>query len=179
MLWSQNKEHVTITIDLRDIQNEKIEFESGSKLNIYFNVDEKKYEEHLELSHEYDNEKSKYNKTGFHLTIDLTKKGTDSWSKLTKNDKAHNLKYNWNEFEDSDAEPEEDNGMPGGMPGMPGGMPGMEGMNMDMLKNMDFSKMGGMPGMPGGMPNMPPNMPGADESDSDDEADDLDKEEKV
>ena len=175
MKWSENREHIRILIDLRDIKNESVNFES-QKLTFTCESWKKSYKEEMNLLKEIDIKKSSHNKTAFRLEILLIKVEKDKWNKITANDKRYpSLKVDWDHFEDSELSEEEEEqpnpmrgmpGMPGmggmgGMPGMPGmggmgGMPGMGGMG-GMPGMPGMGGMGGMPGMGGmgGMPGMP------------------------
>lgn len=116
-------------------------------MSISFCQNNKNYSDNLELFKEIDDQSSTTNRTGFSINIHLKKKEQGFWKYLTKNDKAHNnIKVDWNNFEDSEEEPEDKNGMDGGRP-----------------EGMDFSSMMNQMGSPnaGGM--------GQDDSDSDDE----------
>jgi len=159
MKWSENRNQLRILVDLRDVKEEKVTFESN-KLSFSLESWKKSYKEEMELLKEIDTEKSSYNKTAFRLEILLIKKEKDKWNKITANDKKFpSLKVDWDHFEDSElSEEEDDSNKMGGMPGMPGmggmgGMPGMGGMG----GMPGMGGMGGMPGMGGmgGMPGMP------------------------
>ena len=151
MKWSENRQHLRLLLDLRDIKNEKVTIEP-TKLTITCESWNKTYSETLELLKEVDTEKSSHNKTAFRLEVMLIKKEKDKWNKVTANDKKYRLKVDWDHFEDSELSSEDESpgmGGMGGMPGMPGmgGMPGMPGMP-------GMGGMGGMPGMGGGMGGM-------------------------
>jgi hypothetical protein len=177
--WAQRKDRVFLTIDLRDIEHEIIEWISPSQLKIEVTSDKKIYATVLELFEEVNIEESKWNKTGLHLQFNLVKKETGPyWKRLTKEDKKFNhIALDWSKYVDEDEEDEEakkglgnewDPDMMkgfGGMGGM-GGMPGMGGMGgMGGMPGM--GGFGGMPGMMGGMPGM--GGMGDDDSDDDEE----------
>ena len=158
MKWSENKDVLRIIIDLRDIKDEEINFET-QKLTVSCSSWQKNYREEMDLLKEIDTEKSKFNKTAFNLEIVLKKKESEKWNKVTKNDKKFtNMTVDWDHFENSELSEEEEQdpmskfGGMGGMPGM-GGMGGMPGMGgMGGMPGM--GGLGGMPGMGGGMPDM-------------------------
>jgi len=198
-----------LTVDHRDIENEKIEWVSPTQLKIEVTSDKKTFAADLELFGEINIEESKWNKNGLHLQFNLVKKEEGPyWKRLLKEDKKHNhITVDWSKYVDEDEEEEEGQkglggdwdpsmmqnfggmGGMGGMPGMGGmgGMPGMGGMG-------GFPGMGGMGGFPGmgGMGGFPGMGGMGGEDDSDDEEghdnheghdhgklDDLDKEEDI
>ena len=169
LTWSQNKNDITIKIDVRDLKGEKIIIEE-KHLSINYSEGQKNYAQEIDLSSEVDTEKSKYTVSGFCTTILLVKKTSGVfWKSLSTNDKAmKNLKVDWSEYQDSDDEkPADDNDMMkkfAGMPGL-GGMGGMGGMG-------GFPGMGGMGGFPGmeglgGMGGFGGEGEGDDDSDDD------------
>jgi len=207
--WAQRKDRVFLTVDHRDIENEKIEWVSPTQLKIEVTSDKKTFAADLELFGEINIEESKWNKNGLHLQFNLVKKEEGPyWKRLLKEDKKHNhITVDWSKYVDEDEEEEEGQkglggdwdpsmmqnfggmGGMGGMPGMGGmgGMPGMGGMG-------GFPGMGGMGGFPGmgGMGGFPGMGGMGGEDDSDDEEghdnheghdhgklDDLDKEEDI
>lgn len=179
--WSQTKTTITITIDVRDLKNEKIKIDNN-KITVDYQENDKHFYQELDLKDEIDSEKSNYIITGFRTTLNIVKKNEGFWKSLTLNDKSvPNLKVDWSNYVDSDEEEPEDKGAEGmgnmmnmanmmNMGGM-GGMGGMEGMaNM-----MNMGGMGGMGGMPdfskmgnfGDMGDLP-----ADEDDGEGEGED-------
>ena len=150
MKWHEDKAKAFISIDARDLKDEKIEITSN-RITIDYVENGKHYKADLQLKNEVDETKSFVSKTAFCATIVLVKKEEKKWNYLTVNDKAiANLKYDWDKFVDSEDENAKGNDMPNF-----GGFPGMEGL-------------GGMGGM-GGMPNFGGLGGDADEDDEDEE----------
>lgn len=148
--WTQTKEKITITVELRDIKNEKVDFSNGTHFSFSGDSDNKQYAQELELFGEVVPSESSYKKLDLHIVVTLVKKEKGPfWKRLHKDlNKYNNIQVDWNNFEDSDEE-EGDGEMPG--------MGGMGGMDMASM----MQGMGGMGGMPG--------MDMGGEEDSDDE----------
>eukprot|EP00915_Cephaloidophora_sp_WS-2016_P002897 GHVH01003933.1.p1 GENE.GHVH01003933.1~~GHVH01003933.1.p1 ORF type:complete len:219 (+),score=66.59 GHVH01003933.1:165-821(+) len=149
--WSQNKDTVWVTFEIRDVADLKVDLQADSlEVTCKGNMGIQ-YKSKITFFAEIVPEESKY-ATNRSLVFSIHKKEAsesgDSWPRLmSEKKKVSWLKVDWSRFEDSDAEeaaaPDgmDWNGMGGGMGGMGGGMPGMGGR-------------GGMGGMGGGMPGM-------------------------
>jgi len=197
--WAQRKDRVFLTVELRDIKNEKVEWLSPSELKFSGTSDGKAYGCTINLFADSNIEESKWNVSGLHMQFNLKKKEDTFWKRLTKEDKKYtHIAVDWSKWVDEDEEEEEGNkGLGqdwnpdnmrgfGGMPGMGGmggmGMPGMGGMG-----GMGMPGMGGMGGM--GMDDDDHDHQGHGhdhDSDSDDEEgpggkkiDDLEKDEEI
>jgi len=164
VLWSQNKESVFVTFEIRDVSDLKVDLKPTSlEITCKGNMGTE-YHSVLTFFEEINVDDSQY-ATNRSLVFNIVKKVAseqgENWPRLLSEKKKWQwLKVDWSKFEDSDAEeaaaPEGmdwTGGMGGGMPGMGGmgGMPGMEGLGGMM------GGMGGMPGMEGlgGMGGMP------------------------
>ena len=96
--WFQNKDTVTFELDHRDIQNEQIKIEPN-QVSIKFTLNNKNYEDLLELFDEVNAETSSINRTGFSINVNLKKNSSNFWKHLTKNDKnRRNITVDWNNF---------------------------------------------------------------------------------
>ncbi|KRX06057.1 HSP20-like chaperone [Pseudocohnilembus persalinus] len=188
--WTQRKEHIYLTVELRDIKDEKIDIQPNT-LKFSGKSDGKQYDGEVEFYDEIDVEKSSYTILGLHARFLLAKKNQDAdfWPRLTKDKtKQQNITVDWDRYVDEDEDTEENKmdwdqsqmqGMEGLMGGM-GGMGGMQGMQqMQQMQQMQAAMQGmqGMGGM-GGMPGMP-GQGEEDDSDDEDPNQDLDKEEEV
>lgn len=166
VLWAQREDALFVTIDLKDITDQKLEV-TKEKITFSGKSNEKEYAFDFEWNKPIKADDVKIStKRLLELYIPKEDAEGDSWGKLNKEGKLAYLKIDWNKWADSDDEGENFDtagmgGMPqgmggmGGMPGMGGmgGMPGMGGMGGGMpgMGGMDFSQMmGGMGGMPGG-----------------------------
>jgi prostaglandin-E synthase len=107
--WAQRKEKVYMTVEIRDIKNEKIDLQPTS-LSFLGESDEKLYEFKVEFFEEIDVEvsfhltqASKWSKFGFHLQFILAKKNTDAkyWPRLIKDTKKQqNIHVDWDKYVD-------------------------------------------------------------------------------
>lgn len=198
VLWAQRPDSVYLTIDLKDVKDQKIDV-TETKIEFSGEMDGKKYAFEFEFFAAIDKDAVKIN-TKRCIELFCPKKEEESWSNVCKKKEAY-VKVDWNKWLDSDDEGEgfDTAGMQGGpggmggMGGMPGmgamgGMPGMGGMGGGMpgMGGMDFSQMmGGMGGMGGGggMPDMSEMMAnmggmggmGGGDSDDEDDLPDLDE----
>eukprot|EP01134_Creolimax_fragrantissima_P004562 CFRG4562T1 len=164
VLWAPRSDRIYVTIEVSDVENEKIDIQP-TKLSFTGtgSAERKEYAFEIDLFGEVDPEKSKYVKNSMHILLQLARKEEgEFWPRLIKTGKLHFVKTDFKKWIDEDEEDEPidmDGGM-GGMPGM-GGPPGMGGMG-GMPGMGGMGGMGGMPGM-GGMGGMP-GMEGMDMS---------------
>lgn len=107
--WAQRKDRIFLTVELRDIKNEKIEWVNPSHLKIEVTSDGKTYATELIFFNEINIEESKWNITGFHLQFNLVKKESGPhWVRLLKDDKKYNhISVDWSKYVDEDEEDEE------------------------------------------------------------------------
>jgi len=148
VFWSQNKQSIFLTFEIRDVSDLTVDLKSTSlEITCKGNMGTE-YHSVLTFFEEINVDDSQY-ATNRSLVFNIVKKVAseqgENWPRLlSEKKKCQWLKVDWSKFEDSDAEeataPDGMGGMPGmeGLGGM-GGMPGMEGLG----------GMGGMPGMEG------------------------------
>ena len=182
-----------MTIDLKDVTEEKIDLTAEKLTFTGKAMDGDTYSCELEFIKEVDPEKSTYKVSPAQVAFLIMKKVEEEehWPRLLKDKKLEktNVKIDWSKYVDEDEEnggfdPDETAGgmgMGGGMPGMGGGMGGMDMAQMQqMMAGMGgggaggLGDMGGLGGM-GGMGGEDFGDLGGD-ADSDDEEDlpDLD-----
>eukprot|EP01016_Furgasonia_blochmanni_P021320 TRINITY_DN235_c0_g1_i1.p1 TRINITY_DN235_c0_g1~~TRINITY_DN235_c0_g1_i1.p1 ORF type:complete len:230 (+),score=85.65 TRINITY_DN235_c0_g1_i1:67-756(+) len=126
--WAQRKDKLFVTIEARDIKDEKVDLIAPNQLRFVGTSDNQKYDYTLEFFGDIDVEKSKWNKLGLHLQLDIAKKESGPhWKRLTKEDKKfNNISIDWSKYIDEDDEDEaEDKGFsnwdPSSMKGFDGG----------------------------------------------------------
>jgi hypothetical protein len=169
LLWSQTPESVDISIRLSNIEDESVSCENN---HFYFSCSSQSKDYWIEFDLDKSVEKVSYNKYDNRIVIVLEKAEYEKWDFLTKvrGIYKNNIKIDWDKWEDSDAEEEDQ--APAQEPSSVGnlGSPlapssGFGGMDMDMMRQM----MGGMDmdsmrQMMGGM-----NMGGEGEGEGEDE----------
>jgi len=72
--WAQRKDRVYLTVELRDIKNEKVEFLTPQQLKFTCTSDNNSFEEVIEFFDELNTEESKWNVNGLHMQFNLVKK---------------------------------------------------------------------------------------------------------
>ncbi|KAI8056929.1 prostaglandin E synthase 3-like protein [Syncephalis plumigaleata] len=144
VLWAQRTETLLVTINLRDIKNEKVTLESN-RLTFSGESDGTEYAFDIELYDEVVPEESKQAKTGMNLHMIIKKKVDDQpyWPRLQKEKiKLPYLRTDFSRWVDEDEQHEQAAGE-GGMQGFPG----MEGMDFSQFQgaggDMDFNAMMG------------------------------------
>jgi len=129
--WAQRRDNIFLTIDLRDIANEKVEWVSPSEMKFSCTSDKKDYATDLNLFGEINIEESKWNVNGREMQFILVKKEEGPyWKRLLKEDKKYqHITVDWSKYVDEDEEAEEgDKGLgqdwnPENMKGFGGGGP--------------------------------------------------------
>jgi hypothetical protein len=144
LLWSQTPESVDISIRLSNIEDESVSCENN---HFYFSCSSQSKDYWIEFDLDKSVEKVSYNKYDNRIVIVLEKAEYEKWDFLTKvrGIYKNNIKIDWDKWEDSDAEEEDQ--APAQEPSSVGnlGSPlapssGFGGMDMDMMRQM----MGGM-----------------------------------
>jgi len=112
VLWAQRKDRVLVSIQLEDVQNEKISVDDA-KLTFSGKSRDKLYEINLEFNNSIVPEESKQRKGGREYYFDLKKKETGPfWPRLLKDKTKHqNIKIDFNRWKDEDESDEEGGGM--------------------------------------------------------------------
>jgi len=125
--WAQRKDRVFLTVELRDIKNEKVEWVSPSELKFSGTSDGKHYGCVVGLFSDCNIEESKWNVSGLHMVFNLKKKDVGYWKRLLKEDKKYNhIAVDWSKWVDEDEE-EEDGSKGLGMDWNPDSMRGFGG----------------------------------------------------
>jgi len=149
LLWSQTQESVDISIRLSNIEDESVSCENN---HFYFSCSSQSKDYWIEFDLDKSVEKVSYNKYDNRIVIVLEKAEYEKWDFLTKvrGTYKNNIKIDWDKWEDSDAEeenqdsPTENMGSPQAPVGNLGSplapSSGFGGMDMDMMRQM----MGGM-----------------------------------
>eukprot|EP00619_Florenciella_sp_RCC1007_P010665 CAMPEP_0205922912 /NCGR_PEP_ID=MMETSP1325-20131115/15267_1 /ASSEMBLY_ACC=CAM_ASM_000708 /TAXON_ID=236786 /ORGANISM="Florenciella sp., Strain RCC1007" /LENGTH=219 /DNA_ID=CAMNT_0053291019 /DNA_START=27 /DNA_END=686 /DNA_ORIENTATION=- len=189
--WAQRADSIYLTIDLRDVKDEKIEL-TKDKLSFKGTASDKEYTAELEFLKPVkpDDENTKWKVLPRSIQMHIVKETEEEefWVRLLK-DKVQEkgqCSIDWDKYidEDDDQEAFDQSNLEGGQ-GFGGGMPGMGGgaggMDMAAMQQM-MAQMGGGAGGAGGMDmaSMMAGMGGAggpggdmggfeDEADSDDE----------
>ncbi|EAR94413.2 CS domain protein (macronuclear) [Tetrahymena thermophila SB210] len=107
--WAQRRDRIFISINLRDITEEKIDLQPTS-LSFDCTSDKKQYHGVVNFYDEIDVESSKKTILGFGARIVLFKKNTEApyWPRLTKEGGKHNnITFDWERYIDSDEEGED------------------------------------------------------------------------
>jgi len=157
--WAQRADSVYLTIDLRDISDEKLDL-TADKLIFNGKSGDKEYSLELEFLHPVKPSDSTWNVLPRSIQMHIIKEEESDtfWERLLKDkilNKSH-VKIDWDKYIDEDDEQESFDmgnmaggsgfgGGGGGPPGM-GGAGGMGGMDMQQM----MSQMGGAGGMGGG-----------------------------
>lgn len=134
--WAQRKDKLYLTIEIRDIKNEKIDLQPTS-LSFTGESDEKLYEFKIDFFDEVDVTASKWNKYGFHLQFIIEKKNKEAkyWSRLLKeNKKMQNIHVDWDKYIDEDDEAEEGSKGLGGQHWDPSAMQGNNILNVRLRR---------------------------------------------
>jgi prostaglandin-E synthase len=132
--WSQNDDYVIINLEINQTKNDVYKITQN---NITFsgvsNV-ETKYAINIQLFDEINSEESKYILEERVVKFVLKKIDDTKWVRITKdkNQYKSNIKINWDNFEDSDEDINNDSNFMN-MPNMDEGLGNMD----DMMKNMD------------------------------------------
>ena len=94
--WYQKKNQVIITVDLKDIVSEDITLNTSQVLIKCTTENKKDYFKELNLNHDIDTEKSKWENDS-ELKLYLFKKEEQIWNKLTK-EKLANVFIDWSNW---------------------------------------------------------------------------------
>ncbi|RKP26423.1 HSP20-like chaperone, partial [Syncephalis pseudoplumigaleata] len=143
VLWAQRPETLLVTINLRDIKNEKVTL-LPDRLTFSGTANGTEYAFDIELFAEVVPEESKQAKTDYSLHMIIKKKAEDEpyWPRLTKEKvKLAYLRTDFDRWVDED-ELEEQEGAAGGMQGFPG-MEGMDFSQFGQGGDMNFDAMMG------------------------------------
>jgi len=105
--WAQRSDSIYLTIDLRDVQESKIDL-TGTGLHFTGTSQGKDYELHLEFLHEVDPQRSVWNVLPRSVQMHLVKatSSTHFWERLLKDKQQEktNVKVDWDKFVDEDEE---------------------------------------------------------------------------
>ena len=98
-----------LTIDIRDIKNEKVDLQKDS-LKLSFTTENQNYEASVNFLEEINVAESKWNLLGLHMQFIIAKANKDAsyWTRLTKeNHKFSNILVDWEKYVDEDEEQNE------------------------------------------------------------------------
>eukprot|EP01015_Nassula_variabilis_P024581 TRINITY_DN471_c0_g1_i1.p1 TRINITY_DN471_c0_g1~~TRINITY_DN471_c0_g1_i1.p1 ORF type:complete len:212 (+),score=68.18 TRINITY_DN471_c0_g1_i1:115-750(+) len=114
MKWAQRKDKIFLSIEIRDIQNEKVELKEPNNLIFSCESEKQQYESHLEFYGEIDVNESRWTKYGRYIQLVIQKKEEGPyWKKLTKDDKKYsNISVDWDKYVDEDEEAEQQQSQP-------------------------------------------------------------------
>jgi hypothetical protein len=144
--WSQNNDYIIVNLEINQAKNDVYEINNNYIVFTGVCNTDLKYGINLELLNEINKEESKYLVEERFIRFILKKTSDEKWIRLTKdkNQYKSNIKVNWDSFEDSDEEDQEDTQSQypsnqqfdfSNMMNMDGGN---NGFNMEeMMKNMD------------------------------------------
>jgi hypothetical protein len=174
--WSQNDDYVIINLEINQVKNDVYEINNNNIVFTGVCNTNLKYSIDLELLDTINKDESKYIVEERVIRFVLKKTEYKKWIRLTKdkNQYKSNIKVNWDSFEDSDEEEQEDpqSGNPSNQQFDFSNMMNMgagdnNGFNMEeMMKNMDPEEMAQL------MKSM--NIGGNDDDNEDDNEDDND-----
>jgi hypothetical protein len=172
--WSQNDDYVIINLEINQVKNDVYEINNNNIVFTGVCNTNLKYSIDLELLDTINKDESKYIVEERVIRFVLKKTEYKKWIRLTKdkNQYKSNIKVNWDSFEDSDEEEQEDpqSGNPSNQQFDFSNMMNMgagdnNGFNMEeMMKNMDPEEMAQL------MKSM--NIGGNDDDNEDDNDDD-------
>lgn len=109
--WSQNDEYVIINLEINQVKNDVYEINNNNVVFSGVSNTDLKYSINLELLNTINKDESKYIVEERIIRFILKKTSNEKWIRLTKdkNQYKSNIKVNWDSFEDSDEECEENN----------------------------------------------------------------------
>ena len=138
--WYQIHNHIYFNIYVQNLTKESVIISNNK-----FSLNNDNYSIEFDFIEEINHENIQFKETEKFLKIIIEKMNNDQWKHLAKyNLYKNNIKVDWDNWFDEDAEDEQEemdfSQMMGGMPGMEGmmgGMPGMEGMMENMDEDID------------------------------------------
>eukprot|EP01017_Pseudomicrothorax_dubius_P022006 TRINITY_DN2368_c0_g1_i1.p1 TRINITY_DN2368_c0_g1~~TRINITY_DN2368_c0_g1_i1.p1 ORF type:complete len:171 (-),score=61.75 TRINITY_DN2368_c0_g1_i1:114-626(-) len=109
--WAQRKDKLFLTIEIRDIKDEKVELKEPNILIFSGTSDGQAYATELHFFDDINPAESKWTKIGLHLAMIIAKKESKPhWKRLTKEDTRHqNISVDWDKYVDEDEEDEDRN----------------------------------------------------------------------
>ena len=107
--WSQNSEYIIVNLEINQVKNDVYEINNNNIVFTGLSNTDLKYSINLELLEEVNKDESKYIVEERLIRFVLKKTSDEKWIRLTKdkNQYKSNIKVNWDSFEDSDEECEE------------------------------------------------------------------------
>ena len=104
--WSQNSDYVIVNLEINQIKNDVYEINNNNIVFTGVSNTDLKYGINLELLNEVNKDESKYIVEERIIRFILKKTSDEKWIRLTsdKNQYKSNIKVNWDSFEDSDEE---------------------------------------------------------------------------